>query len=544
MKKLFMPLIFLIILLIPLVDLFHPGLPITHDGQDHIARIANFYINLKEGIIIPRWAPNLNWGYGHPILEFLYPLPSYLASFFHWIGISLFDSAKIVFGISMFFSGIAMYLWLSQFVNKKAAMIGGLLYVFAPYRFIDVYVRGDIGESLAFVFMPLVLVSLYKIYNDSKNKTLYIPIGAISLACLILSHNAIALMYMPFILFYVIYLISQAKVKKSIILNSLFIILLGLGLSAFFWIPGLLEAKFTLRNIVTKGVYQGRFVSLFSLLYGPWSYHGNFTTQLGILQWIAYIGTVPLLIFKKISKERIFILITLLYTCIAIFLMLSASDFIWQRIMLLQNFQFPWRFLAATVFTGAVLGAILINAIPKKIENFVIAAALIAMLILNKDYWHAQGFLQRSESFFTGVYDSTTDTGESAPIWSVRFMEHRPKAPIEVIGGNAIVNSIRLSAVKHVYHVNAITNAQLLENTIYFPGWQVLVDNARVAVEFQSAVNRGLITFFVSPGPHTIVVKYTETPLRFVSDLISGVTLGILIVIGIFTMRKGKEKKT
>src|SRR3990170_4037105 len=90
--------------LIPLIPLLHPGLPVTHDGQDHVARIANFYQNLSEGNIIPRWAENLNWGYGHPILEFLYPLPSYLASLFHFFGFTLVDSVKIVFGTGFILS--------------------------------------------------------------------------------------------------------------------------------------------------------------------------------------------------------------------------------------------------------------------------------------------------------------------------------------------------------------------------------------------------------------------------------------------------------
>src|SRR3989344_538734 len=150
--------ILLVILIgfIPLFDLFHPGLPLTHDGQDHVARIANFYQNLTEGNIIPRWAGNLNWGYGHPILMFLYPFPSYTASMFHFLGFSLVDSVKIVFGLSFIASGFAMYAWLKEFLGIKAGFVGALLYMFAPYRFVDLYVRGAIGEHVAFVFPPLI----------------------------------------------------------------------------------------------------------------------------------------------------------------------------------------------------------------------------------------------------------------------------------------------------------------------------------------------------------------------------------------------------
>jgi len=165
MKKISLLIILIILAVFPVLSLFHPGLPLTHDGQDHVARIANFYQSLIEGNPIPRWAGNLNWGYGHPILEFLYPLPSYIASIFHFIGFSLVDSTKIVFGLGMILSLFFMYLWLSQFTAKYSALFGAVLYTYAPYRFVELYVRGDIGENLAFAFIPLVLYFLYKLYK-------------------------------------------------------------------------------------------------------------------------------------------------------------------------------------------------------------------------------------------------------------------------------------------------------------------------------------------------------------------------------------------
>src|SRR5579872_5283308 len=110
MKKLLGIGIVLLFGLIATWDLYtHAGFAFTHDGQDHIARIANFYLNLQQGVIVPRWAENLNWGYGHPILEFLYPLPSYIASLFHFLGLSFIDSTKWVFILAEIASGLTMY---------------------------------------------------------------------------------------------------------------------------------------------------------------------------------------------------------------------------------------------------------------------------------------------------------------------------------------------------------------------------------------------------------------------------------------------------
>src|SRR3990167_2404365 len=152
-----------LISLIPLTALMHSGLPLTHDGQDHVARIANFYQNLSEGNIVPRWAGNLNWGYGHPILMFLYPFTSYAASLFHFLGFSLVDSTKLVFALAFVASGIAMYLWIKNFLGNTAGIASAVLYMFTPYRFVDLYVRGAIGEHVAFVFPPLILYFLLHI---------------------------------------------------------------------------------------------------------------------------------------------------------------------------------------------------------------------------------------------------------------------------------------------------------------------------------------------------------------------------------------------
>lgn len=521
--------------------LFHPGLPWTHDGQDQVARIANFYQNLTEGNFIPRWAANLNWGYGHPILEFLYPLPSYIASFFHLLGFSLIDSAKIVFGLGMIASGLFMYLWLKEFLGREAAFLGGILYMFAPYRFVDLYVRGDIGENLAFAFMPLTLNFIYRLYKSGDLK--FIPLGGLSLSFLILSHNAVALMFIPFIISYGFYLLCLTGSRKSLIINFLSLIILGFSLSAFFWLPGLLEGKYTLRNIVTAGGYLGRFVKLKDLLYGPWSYGGSgqFTVQLGIFQWLAFLSS-PFIVFyliKRKDKNYLFVLGLVIYTLIAVFLMLSQSNFIWARLMLLQNFQFPWRFLTVTVFSTSVLGAFLTEVVSEKIgvrkAAVLLILAILAILFLSSAYLEPKGYLYKSDSFFSGIYHGTTDTGESAPVWSVRFMEHYPEAPIQIISGTGKVRELVRKTTYRLYSFSSVGSARVLVNILYFPGWNIYIDGKPAALQFQDPKYRGLMTFYVPSGNHKIEAVFSETKLRETADIIS--LMSLISIAGFILLR-------
>lgn len=522
--------------LIPLIDLFHPGLPITHDGQDHVARIANFYQNLSEGNLIPRWAANLNWGFGHPILMFLYPLPSYATSLFHFLGFSLVDSLKIVFGLAFILSGIFMYLWLRNFLNEEAAVLGGLLYMFTPYRFVDLYVRGAIGEHLAFVFLPLILYFLLNM-TKGKNSSLLIVGGSLSIAGLILSHNAISLMFLPLIFLYIIYLLWHSK-SYEFLFRILFLIILGLGISSFFWIPAFFEGKYTLRDIVTAKDYASRFVNFKDLIFGEWNYGitGQFSVQVGVLHWLVSLLGLPLsfLLYKKRNKLWVLSLGSFIVFWLTLFLMHSSSKFIWDSVTTLQKFQFPWRFLSVTVFVASVIGSILIYK-AKNYKKFVVILITAVLLFLNKDYWHAKDYLIKPKSFFTGIYNSTTDTGESSPIWSVRFMEKRPKSEIEVIEGKATINKLSRASTKHEYEIIGNTKVRIKENTLYFPGWKVLIDGKRGNIEFQDPSNRGLITFYVEKGNHNIKLIFEETKLRTFANLISAISL-----IGLLFLWKSK----
>ncbi len=513
----------LIFSLLPLASLFHIGLPATHDGQDHVARIANFYRSLAEGNIIPRWAGSLNWGYGHPILMFLYPLPSYIASFFHALGLSFVDSTKLVFGVALIASGLTMYMWMNAAFGKKAGIVGALLYVFAPYRFVDLYVRGAIGEHVAFIFPPLVLYFLRR----------HSIIGvSFSLAALILSHNAIAIMFLPIIGLYAFYLLLfEVKNRWSFIVYCLLSVVLGFALSAFFWIPAYFEGKYTLRDIVTAGDVVKRFVPWSWFLYSPWNYGlgETMSKSLGLMQWFGVAAAIWAIWKTKQKNIRILLVSFLIILLGSLFIMTSGSRPLWIAVTILQKFQFPWRFLSVSVFAASALGGI---ACSRAKKAFIIPYSLFIILI-SVGMWHPKAYIFHDESFYSGVYAGTTDTGESSPIWSVRFMEHTAPAPLEVIDGSAVITDGFRSSTAHEYTVQAAKPTLLLENTVYFPDWNVYVDKTVIPIEYQNPNYRGLITFQVAAGTHSVRVVFENTKLRTVAERISLAALAIIAVSGV-----------
>ena len=538
--------VLVLIAALPLLPFLHPGLPITHDGADHVARVANFYSSLSEGNLIPRWAANLNWGYGHPILMFLYPLPSYFASLFHFLSFSFIDSLKLVFALGFIASGLAMYLWLKNFLDKYASFFGAILYMFAPYRFVDLYVRGAVGEHIAFIFPPLVLYFLLKLSQDSKNKLFYTAGASLSFSFLILSHNAISLMFIPFIIAYIIYLFYLKKDKKFPLLCFSSIIL-GLGLSFFFWFPAFFEGKYTLRDIVTQGEYVKRFVSPTSLIFGKWSFgtSGVFSTQIGIVHLIVALLSPLVLfkLFKEKSKLLLFFVLTICYFALSSFLLVEQSGLIYQLVTTLQKLQFPWRFLSTVVFSTAVLGAFCLYILDKKYQKAILILFVFLTLGLSFPYWKTNGYIYKPENFFNSVYKGTTDTGESSPIWSIRFMEKAAKVTIQTISGEATFTKGQRNSTHHSYIVNVLSEtARIRENTLYFPNWIILVDGKEIPIEFQDPANRGVITFYVAQGEHKIELLFKDTKLRIVSNVVSFASLLSLVILLCIHLKLKYEK--
>jgi len=527
----------IIVSLIPLFDLLKPGVYISHDFGEHSARLASFYESLSQGNIIPRWAGNLNHGYGHPVFMFLYPLTNYLGSLIHFLGLSIVDSIKTLFAVSYIFSGLFMYLWIEKLWGRKAGLVAAILYLFAPYRFVDLYVRASLGEHLAFLFVPMVCWLITLLAKTGKNK--FSILTGISLALLILSHNALSLVFLPLIFIYSIYLIlALTKKKKTLIIQLLISLLIGFALSAFFWIPAFFEGKYTLREIVTdKEIFFSNYIFWKELFISKWGWgqsalngsQSGFYVALGWIQILVFLLSI-IFVIKSKKPERYFVILIILCFLFSAFLTTSSSKFIVEYIPLLTTFQFPWRLLAVPVFCASILGSFCVKSVKVKNQTVLILGIVIFAVLSNSSFWHIKGISgQYPDSFWINSYKGTTETGESTPLWTIRFQEKDPVAKVQAVQGT--LESIEISNWQfenHQYILQTKASTRIADNTLYFPGWKVFVNGKDAAIEFQDENWRGIITYDVPAGKSNIVVQFTDTKIRKLANII---TFGAVILI-------------
>ena len=247
-------------------------------------------------------------------------------------------------------------------------------------------------------------------------------------------------------------------------------------------------------------------------------------------------------LFKKNDNLKFLYLLTLAFLLTSIFLMLPSSTFVWENITTLQKLQFPWRFLSVVVFSVSLIAALFVYRINVKQKKLLIFLLVFLAVISTINFWQAKEYKVFDDSYFEKVYRGTTDTGESSPIWSVRFMEEPPKDQIEVIEGEAQIVKLPRTSTRHEYVMDLSQRSRIRENTLYFPGWKVY-DNGKLIenVEFQDPKNRGLITFYLEPGMHNIILRFEETKLRHYSNIVSFVTIAALLLFPAILIIKPKS---
>ena len=102
----------------------------------------------------------------------------------------------------------------------------------------------------------------------------------------------------------------------------------------------------------------------------------------------------------------------------------------------------------------------------------------------------------------------------------------------------ATITFMKRSVTKHDYVVDVTSDSvRMLDNTLYFPGWTVYVDGIKKNVTdilFQDPNYRGLINFFLTKGSHTINIRFENTKVRTIAELLSLFSLGTLLIFSIY----------
>lgn len=538
MNKIGVLLLIIILSSIALRPLFYSGFFPLHDST-HVARVYEMTQALKDGQFPARWVSDLGYGYGYPLFNFYAPLPYYVGSIFNLTAFNSLLSTKLMFGIGIVLSGIFMYAFVYQiFRSMWGSLFASMLYVYAPYHGLDIYVRGAVGEFWAMALIPLLCTGLYSSFSAKTNKDYLwaIIIGGIGFGGIILSHNITGMLTGMFLLFFylglIIYVLWKKRGLKSL-LTGLMIVSLGLGLSAFFWLPAIDESSYTsVSELITGGSnFRDHFVYLDQLWASPWGFGGSAPGRLDGLSFmvgkvhIALSFILILLVILKSSLGRQYkvllgVFLTLGVT--SIYLMIDYSRVVWEAFPALALVQFPWRFLVFTTFAVSVIPAFLVAFVPPRYQSTIFFLLCLGIIRYNGKYFQPKAYIsQRSEDFTNSEELQWNTSRISDEYLPMEFK--RPLLKDEIRGNSTVINSHgslnkirRTSKVVEFELVNSVDERVQLALT-YFPGWRVLRNGQEIAVQ----ISEGKIVLPAVSGKWFYRVELVNTAIRTIANTIS-----------------------
>jgi hypothetical protein len=548
-KQFILPLLLVVITLFALRFLFTSRLLYSDDAELHAARIANYYLALKQGQILPRWAPNLYSGYGYPVFNFTYPLPYMISTLFYIVLPTTITMSLNLTIISLTVAGVlGVYFLARQFSLSawRSALAAGL-YLSAPYSLINIYSRTALGEIAFFSILPWVMWGVENFIRKKKVGWFVSLTLVLNLSLLIISHQTSIILVLPILIIYYWLRIRKKNKLITLIKQIVPIGIISVLLTSWYWLPALWEKKFiildradTITNYLTQ--FPAHWSFFFHKIINLDRLNTFMMTSIGYSSWIIFFSSLWLVIKKKSDKKIIWYLLGVM--TLAVMLMMPFTRPLWLISGLGNYLQYPWRLLSILTLCTTLL-FIHLSQIKWFKNNHWLAGGLIAISALSIFvYAQPRSFQTWTDYELFEYFKTTTTFNEFQPIWAAEYTRHFPeekisfRAPGQKLYEDEIMKSIdgvdlniqNWDGSLMTYDIDTDESVEVIQKTFFFPGWELSVDNQLQEIHYQDEEFPGHITYSLDPGNHQIQLSFTQN--TFVRKIGSYLTLlGLIILI-------------
>jgi hypothetical protein len=541
----------------------------AHDAPNTVFFLTEFDAALRDGVWVPGWATDQALGYGYPTFVLYPPLTYYVAEGFHLLGATKVAAVKWTWALATVGAGLAMYAYARHVMGRQRGLLAAVVYVYVPYHLADIYVRAALAEYFSFVWMPLTLLAFHRLIEDGTPRR--IGLAGLAYGALWLTHNPTGLVFTPVLAAYVLFrLLAEETPWRNRFARAAAALggaLLGLGIASMLLLPNLLERIYINQEQWVQAGYNYalHFVHPAQFLSASWGYapgnpgiEGVMSVQLGAVPLIlAMVATVAAC--WRPARERAAILFFAAATALIIVFMVPLSAPLWEALPIASLIQFPWRLLALTAVTLAILSGF---AIPNpqsplsdeqgtgkeepelKINAQVLVLALVALLgsfpYTLPQYTpipdSAEGPLLSIEfeleyTDMRGMTAWTQEMPSDSPLVE-QYLTGADLVTAEVLAAGARLTMGEAGGASDEVWVWSPEGTALRFYTYYFPGWRVYVDGERLP---DSALRPegvyGLLTVDIPPSEHHVLLRWGDTPLRLTGKILTLACLGLAVAL-------------
>ncbi|MBI4066659.1 hypothetical protein HY411_02995 [Candidatus Gottesmanbacteria bacterium] len=508
-----------------------------HDDTQ-VGRVIVMGRSLRNGQFPVRWVSDLGYGYGYPLYNFYGPLPYYVGGGFYAVGLSAVTATKIMIGVGMILAAIFMYALGQYLFGRSLGILSAILYAYAPYHAVQLYVRGAVGELWAYALLPLLFLGLFLGANSTRRKD-GAWVGGLGLAGIILSHTISGYVTVVFYLIglglYSLILLFRNRFHLSLITYHLSLLAISLGLSAFFWLPAFVEMRYTnvVGQIGATANFRDHFVCIPQLWNSLWGYGGSAPGCVDGMSFLigklhVLLGALGL-VLGALRLRRVFFrhplgLISIVGLGSTI-MVTSFSQPLWELVPGFTYVQYPWRLLSGIAFAASVLGgSVLYWASQRWVRLGLLGPITLAVMFLNAKVFVPQIAYDKPASYFESseelLWRVSKVSDEYLP--PSFFKPANPQGVAREIlasdnnRGLRVETEIDTEAYAKL-HVQAQTPIDVILSRAYFPGWQYWVNGVRQ----NARIANGLPNISIPIGRSVVELRLGSTPARLIGNILS-----------------------
>ncbi len=562
-RVVFQWLVLLVILTVMVTQTYwRSDFPYTHDGQNHLARFANYELAVREGQVPPRWAPNLMNRYGYPVFNYNYPLANILSLPLSFLGVpyELSFKLQVVLAVGWGISSVMVWLFFVT-KHKLASWLGAISYATNPYLVNVLVIRGNIGELWAWSLWPtlLALVELHAqeqtLLNQHSKQRWWVVVrslgiygmtGAVWVAAL-LAHNIMALLIVPSVTMYAAWRLGRNWRKQ---LCWFLTMAWAMAASLWFWLPAVAEKSMVvLDGASLSKMYQQHFPTLSQLLSSPLRFGFSFPGDVDSLSFAIGAPAIVMLwvvlgwaaLWRRRGEQlpwslRHWSWLMVGVLLLAIIFQLSLSAPIWSVIPMIRFIQFPWRLGIVVSLATAALIAGWWETMPKIARRMVVLA--VGLQLLWATQLHPVGYFHFADEEYRSFSQSTSTANENLPPTFTYLLlgDWAPTPHILHGAAEATVQEWR-GSLRH-YILSVSEPSTVVEQTMVYPGWETTLTSPDGQVVRAEYVNSdeiaGRLAYQVQPGMYRVTSQFTQhTWARQWGNTISGLALALVPMIAL-----------
>ncbi len=530
------------------IPLFTSSIIWGHDAFCYFPRLIEVHQNIVNGIVLPRWAPDLGHGYGQPLFVFHPPVFSWVAELWYLAGWDAVTAVNLACAVLVVAAAFAMFHLGRLYFGGIGGWLAAAAYLYAPYFAVDLFVRSALEEFAAFPLFPLALYGFGAFARGGRRR--YLALGTLAYAALLFCHFPLALVFTPILLGFLALTAWSARSWRMLAAQFAGFAI-GLGIGAGAWLPALAEKQDVAMERVLHGAweYGMHLVYVQQLLSTAWGYgfsvagpNDGMSFSLGwghvliaVTAWI-WISRRPKLAER--SQIRYFAAAGIVLCG----LMLQDAVWFWDHLPLLPYVLFPWRLLGIVTVCIAMLAGALGPAIAslRRGRGWALTGAMALLIVPNLSHLRA-GRTAEVDLAFWGPRDlairgiETTTMGEVTPRWMPAVPPYNSKAAW-VADGDAQLRDVERTPFSWVGEVTGKGASRVRLSTAYFPGWSARIDGR--PGEIAPGAGTGLIDVAVPAGEHRVEVSFGRSSARRLGE---GISLAA-IVLGVTLFRRMRDR--